>query len=68
MGLIIDNNLGESGDHLYNRLLDAHKGLSPEQSQRLNARLVLILMNHVGSMPIVEEAIALAEKNDSNPN
>ena len=63
MSLITENNMGESGDHLYNVLLDAHKELSSEQSQRLNARLVLILMNQVGSTELVEEAITLAQKN-----
>ena len=37
-----------SPDEFYEVLLDAHRGLTMEQSQRLNARLILILANHVG--------------------
>lgn len=62
MSLTIDNNMGADGDHLYNALLDAHSGLSTEQSHRMNARLVLILMNQVGDKSCIEEAIALAAK------
>ena len=32
-------------DDLYAELLEAHSGLTPEESARLNARLVLILMS-----------------------
>jgi len=60
MVLTTDNNMGQDGDHLYNALLDAHQGLTIEQSHRLNARLVLILMNQVGTTQVVEQAIALA--------
>jgi len=60
MSVITENNMGKSGDHLYNALLDAHKGLSEQQSHRLNARLVLILMNHIGEEKVVESAIDLA--------
>lgn len=63
MSLITENNMGESCDHVYNLLLDAHKDLSTEQSQRLNTRLVLILMNQVGTTEIIEAAIALAKNN-----
>jgi hypothetical protein len=35
------------GDALYAELLDAHAGLSAADSQRLNARLVLLLLNEL---------------------
>lgn len=38
----------EDADLFYERLLDAHQGLSRKQSQALNARLVLILANELG--------------------
>ena len=38
----------EDADLFYERLLDAHQGLSREQSEALNARLVLILANELG--------------------
>ena len=47
-------------DDLYQQLLDLHKGRSEEESARINARLILILMNQIGDDKIIEEAIELA--------
>lgn len=49
-------------DDFYERLLRAHQGLDEKKSQALNARLVLILANHIGDKEVLEEALALAEK------
>ena len=49
-------------DDVYNLLVDAHKGLSREQSEALNARLVLLLANHVGDESVLREAIEAARK------
>lgn len=38
----------EDADGFYERLLDAHQGLSREQSESLNARLVLVMANVIG--------------------
>ena len=35
-------------DHFYQALVDAHEGLDAEQSQLLNARLILLLAAHLG--------------------
>ncbi len=45
--MILDDQLGPDGDALYAALMQAHEGLSHAQSQALNARLVLMLMNEV---------------------
>ncbi len=50
----------ESVDELYARLLEMHSGLTAEESLRANARLVLILVNHIGDLQLIEEAIELA--------
>lgn len=44
-------------DDLYEALLDAHRDLTLAQSQALNARLVLLLANHVGDVGVVREAL-----------
>lgn len=49
-------------DAFYEALLAAHKGLDERASAALNARLVLILANHVGDLETLEEALALAMK------
>ncbi|WP_319774158.1 DUF2783 domain-containing protein [Breoghania sp.] len=48
-------------DAAYHRLVDAHRGLSEEQSADLNARLVLLLTNHVGDLAVLDQAIELAK-------
>lgn len=50
----------EDADGFYAALLAAHKGLSATESDALNARLVLILANHVGKRTILDEALDLA--------
>lgn len=48
------------GDAFYEALIRAHQGLADEDSAALNARLVLILANQIGSLPVLSEALALA--------
>ena len=48
------------GDDFYQLLIDAHRNLSAEDSARLNARLILLLANHVGDLTVIREAIAQA--------
>ncbi len=50
----------EDADGFYAALLAAHKGLSEAESHALNARLVLILANHIGSKAVLAEALGLA--------
>jgi hypothetical protein len=47
-------------DAAYRALIEAHRGLSDEASADLDARLVLILANHIGDDAVLAEAIALA--------
>jgi len=50
----------EDADVFYEQLLDAHQGLSPEQSQLFNARLILLLANQVGDAKVLKECIEAA--------
>lgn len=61
MTLTLDPNLPEA-DAVYEALVRAHEGLSPEDSQALNARLILILMNQIGDPGVIRQAIALARE------
>jgi len=47
-------------DGLFEALVEAHRGLDAEASRRLDARLILLLANHIGSVAVVREAIATA--------
>ncbi len=49
-------------DAAYAGLAAAHRGLSEAESAALNARLVLILANHIGDRAVLDEAIALARR------
>lgn len=50
------------GDDFYEALIDTHRDLSDEQSERVNARLILLLANHIGDIAVLREAMALARK------
>jgi len=48
------------GDDFYEALIDTHRNLSDEQSQLVNAKLILLLANHIGDMHVLREAMQLA--------
>lgn len=58
-GLILTPNLPDP-DGFYDELLQAHDSLSDEQSADLNARLILILCNHISDREIIREALRAA--------
>ena len=47
-------------DGFYDELLAAHSGLTKAESDALNARLVLILCNHIGDRGILRQALKAA--------
>ena len=49
-------------DDVYQVLIDAHRDLTPEQSQAFNSRLVLLLANHIGDESVIAEAVEAAGK------
>jgi Protein of unknown function (DUF2783) len=51
-------------DDFYQALMDAHRGLSDEQSAALNAKLILLLANHIGNLNTLNEAIDKAKTSD----
>lgn len=57
--LITTPNLPNSDD-TYADLLAAHDGLNREETHALNARLVLLLANHIGDPAVLREAFAAA--------
>lgn len=50
------------GDDFYQALIDMHRDLSDEQSARVNAKLILLLSNHIGDIAVLREAMALARE------
>jgi hypothetical protein len=57
--LNVEPNLG-APDDFYEALIDMHRDLTPQQSQLVNAKLILLLANHVGDLAVLREAMAHA--------
>ena len=54
-------------DDFYEALIDAHRGLTDEQSELLNARLILLLANHLGDLQALRDALAAAREGVDTP-
>lgn len=54
-------------DEFYAELIQSHEGLSDDDSAALNARLVLLLANHIGDRDILSEAITAARMDPRLP-
>ena len=66
MGKLNTNPNVAYADSVYQKLIDAHAGLSDADSIALNARLILLLINHVGDREVIEAAIELAKRNGAD--
>jgi hypothetical protein len=51
-----------ASDAFYECLMDAHQGLTEDQSHLLNARLILLLANQVGNVSQLQALIATARE------
>ncbi len=61
MVLSTSSNFAKPDDAL-RAIVEAHRGLSDEQSADLDAALVLVLANHIGDLEVLREAIVLARR------
>ncbi|GAB3116057.1 DUF2783 domain-containing protein [Novispirillum itersonii] len=59
MSLILTPNI-PTPDDFYEKLIETHRGLTDEQSRDVNCKLVLLLANHIGDLPVLEQALAVA--------
>ena len=57
--LILSPNL-DHADDFYADLLAAHEGLEQADSDALNARLILVLANHIGDNGVLKQALDAA--------
>ena len=53
-------------DAAFRALIEAHRGLNAAESADLNARLVLLLANHIGDLAVLADAIRVARANTSS--
>ena len=49
-------------DELYGQLIGLHEGLDDAASAVANAKLIMLLANHIGDAAVIGQAIALAHK------
>ncbi len=50
----------DAPDDFYEALIEAHQDLSTEESHAFNARLVLVLANHIGQLTVLRQAFEAA--------
>jgi len=49
-------------DDFYERLIATHRGLTDDESASVNAKLVLLLANHIGDSEVLAQAMAIARE------
>ncbi|MCA8479973.1 DUF2783 domain-containing protein [Burkholderia multivorans] len=54
-------------DAFYEALIDMHRDLPDADSQLVNAKLILLLANHIGDLDVLREAMALARRGVTPP-
>ena len=59
MPLVTEPNL-DAPDSFYEVLIETHRDLTDAQSHALNARLVLLLANHIGRLDVLQQALQAA--------
>jgi hypothetical protein len=47
-------------DAFYEALIEMHRDLSNDESQLVNAKLILLLSNQIGDMDVLREAMSMA--------
>ncbi len=60
MGKLITEPQIAEGDDFYEALIDLHKGKNKSESAIINAKLILLLSNHIGDREVLDEAFAIA--------
>ena len=58
----------DDADAFYAALIDAHRDLSDADSTLLNARLVLLLANHIGDAAVLRDALEKARQSVDEEN
>jgi hypothetical protein len=56
-----------SPDDFYETLIETHRDLTAEQSQLLNAKLILLLANHIGDLAVLRQAMIKAREGIGAP-
>ena len=57
-----------SPDAFYEALIDMHRDLSERQSEIVNAKLILVLANHIGDSEVLGQAMKIARGDANSPH
>ena len=60
MAALITESNHPAPDDFYERLIATHRGLTDEESALVNAKLILLLANHIGDTNVLAQAMAAA--------
>lgn len=52
----------DNPDDFYARLIELHEGLSSEESHKMNAKVILMLANHIGDTDVLYEVLDYVSK------
>jgi Zn-dependent M16 (insulinase) family peptidase len=55
-------------DDIYQMIVDLHADGSEEKSQKINAKLIIAMINQIGSEKIVKEIIEMVRLNEEKYN
>jgi len=59
MELILKRNI-DNPDDFYQELIDSQRDLNDDQVQLMNAKLILLLTNHIGDRDVISQALKAA--------
>ena len=62
------DNLGTNADSFYEALMMAHDGLSLSNSHAFNARLILLMANHIGDKKTLTTLLDMASSYEREPS
>ncbi|HEX2117021.1 MAG TPA: DUF2783 domain-containing protein [Alphaproteobacteria bacterium] len=62
MSQLRTENAFDNPDDFYQLLIETHRGLTDQQSAMLNAKLILLLCNHIGDLQVIREALDHAKQ------
>ena len=62
MATLITESNHPAPDDFYERLIATHRGLTDEESELVNAKLILLLANHIGDPEVLAQAMAAARQ------
>ena len=56
----------DNPDDFYARLIELHEGLSSEESHKMNAKVILMLANHIGDTDVLYEVLEYVGKDSGS--